>query len=151
VTYTAESGRLQILGDVAGAADDLAEALSALGDAYDRLDEQSADRMEEELFRPLQSAYGQLKRTSTEFAARYSLTPHPLRTVGQALPADPRLTIERAAEAVRQADEALANLQDSMLPVDVGDRELRAGLSEVRSLIAPIPGRSDAFTRTLGR
>ena len=51
------------------------------------------------------------------------------------LPAEARDEIARAVDQIHLADETLAGLQDSMLPVEVGDPELRAGLSEVRSLI----------------
>ena len=38
-----------------------------------------------------------------------------------------------------------------MRPVEVGDAELRAGLSEVRRLIADVPAHARAFVRVLGR
>jgi hypothetical protein len=38
-----------------------------------------------------------------------------------------------------------------MLPVEVGDADLRAGLSEVRRLIGDVPGRATQFVRILGR
>jgi hypothetical protein len=38
-----------------------------------------------------------------------------------------------------------------MLPVEVGDRVLRAGLAEVRELISSVPPRAEALLRTLGR
>ena len=59
--------------------------------------------------------------------------------------------LERATEAVDDADEILAHLQDSMMPVEVGDAELRAGLAEVRELIAQILSRTPNLIRTLGR
>jgi hypothetical protein len=151
MSYTTESGRLQILGDVAAGADQMAVALSALGDAYEALDEQTADAMEAQLFRPLQAAYGQLKRTHSEFAARHGLPGREFRPATQAHPTDPRTTIDRAADAVQHADETLAGLQDSMLPVDVGDRELREGLSRARTLIGPFQNRADDLIRILGR
>jgi hypothetical protein len=45
----------------------------------------------------------------------------------------------------------LAALQDSMLPVEVGDPPLRAGLEDVRRLIGELRGRSRELVRTLGR
>ena len=45
----------------------------------------------------------------------------------------------------------LAELQDSMMPVEVGDRELRAGLSETRESIAELPARARRLMRTQGR
>jgi hypothetical protein len=64
---------------------------------------------------------------------------------------DARTAIDSAADALRGADETLATLQDSMLPVEIGDPEVRAGLSRVRELIAPLPGRGRELLRTLGR
>ena len=50
-----------------------------------------------------------------------------------------------------RADRTLAQLQDSMRPVEVGDAELRAGLSEVRRLVAPWPHAANELVRGLGR
>jgi hypothetical protein len=151
VSYTNESGRRQILDDIAAAADLVAVALAEVGDAYEQLDDQSAERLEGLAFRPLQAAYGQLKRTNSEFAARHRLPAGELRPAAQALPADARVLLVRAGDAAREADEMLAELQDSLLPVEVGDEALRAGLSRTRMLIAPLPGAVDTFIRTLGR
>ncbi len=57
----------------------------------------------------------------------------------------------RAIEALADADAGLASLQDSLLPVEVGDAELRAGLSEVRRGIADVPGRAARLVRVIGR
>ncbi len=38
-----------------------------------------------------------------------------------------------------------------MLPVEIGDPELRAGLSQVRELIGSFQSRARQFERTLGR
>ena len=59
--------------------------------------------------------------------------------------------LERATEAIEDADETLAHLQDSMMPVEVGDAELRAGLAAVRELIAQLQSRTPELLRTLGR
>ena len=45
----------------------------------------------------------------------------------------------------------LAELQDSMMPVEVGDPELRAGLAEVRELVAGVRVQGREFLRTFGR
>jgi hypothetical protein len=42
-------------------------------------------------------------------------------------------------------------MQDSLLPVEVGDRELRDGLSETRELIASVPAHGRQLLRTIGR
>jgi hypothetical protein len=52
---------------------------------------------------------------------------------------------------MEQADHTIAELQDSMMPVEVGDTELRAGLSDTRSLIAELPARGRRLLRALGR
>jgi regulator of protease activity HflC (stomatin/prohibitin superfamily) len=64
---------------------------------------------------------------------------------------DPRVYVERAVEAIESADQGLADLQDSMLPVEVGDRELREGLSETREMIAELPARARRLMRAQGR
>lgn len=151
MSYTAQSGREQILQDVASAAQDLGSALASLGEAYEHLDDQAAERMEDELFRPLQAAFGQLKRTHEEFAQRYRLQGRDFPPAPVPLPGDPRHLFERAAESIRAADETLGALQDSLLPVEVGDEALRAGLSRVRVLISPLPPASARLVRTIGR
>jgi hypothetical protein len=152
MSYTTAEGREQVLSDLAVAVEQIAESLAALGEAYEQLDEQHADALEEQLFRPVQSAYGRAKRTHSEFAARSGLrtrsfaahTPGPQSQSVQAL-------IERAADAAHDADQSIAELQDSMLPVEVGDPELRAGLSQVRETLSAVPSRARGLIRTVGR
>jgi hypothetical protein len=38
-----------------------------------------------------------------------------------------------------------------MMPVEVGDAERRAGLADVRELLADVRGRADGLLRTFGR
>lgn len=152
MTYTDAQARQQLLDVLAQAADEIGFALASLGEAYEQLDEHAADRLEEQLFRPVQAAYGLAKRTHAEFAARCGL-PSPAfqsRTAG-APSSGPKGFLDSALDAVGRADSALGTLQDSMLPVDVGDPALRAGLAEVRELIGPLPGRAREFVRTFGR
>jgi hypothetical protein len=151
MSYTTADGRQQVLDELATSTDQIAVALVALGEAYERVDEQTGDRLEEVLFRPVQLAYGRAQRTHARFASAYRLPERTFATPNPGLPTDPRHAIEHAAEALRTADETLATLQDSMLPVEVGDPELRAGLAAVRDLIAPLPARSREVVRTLGR
>ena len=73
MTYDAAAARQNLLDTVAAAIDDLAVALAALGGAYDLLDEHNADLLEEELFRPVQTAYGRAQRTHAAFAERSGL------------------------------------------------------------------------------
>jgi hypothetical protein len=152
MTYSAGEARGQLLDDVAEAADQLALALASFGEAYEELDEQTADELEERLFRPTQSAYGRLRRTHAEFAGRHGLAGRNFEpSSGGLRSADPRVYVDRAVEAIERADHVLAELQDSMLPVEVGDRELRAGLSETRETIAELPARARRLMRTQGR
>jgi hypothetical protein len=152
VAYTNAQARQQLLDAIAQAVEEIGFALASLGEAYEQLDEQSAERLEQELFRPVQVAYGRAKRTYTEFAARHDLPGH---TFESALPGAPshgvKGFLDGAVDAVGRADSTLATLQDSMLPVEVGDPELRAGLEEVRKLLGGLPGSARQFVRTLGR
>ena len=68
-----------------------------------------------------------------------------------AMPPGARGHIDHAVEAIRRADDLLGELQDSMLPVEIGDAEVRAGLSDVREQIGVVPGRARELVRTLGR
>ena len=152
MAYTSESARMQLLDDLARAVEELSSALAALGEAYDEVDAQTADALEGQLFRPVQGAYARARRTAAEFAQRHRLTaPAP----GEGSPGqhsgDPRVYLERAIEAAEQADAVIAEMQDSLLPVEVGDRELRDGLTETRELIAPVPGNGRQLLRRIGR
>jgi hypothetical protein len=152
MAYTTEEGRRQLLEDLGRAIEGLDVALAALGAAYEALDERSADQLEAQLFRPVQSAVGRARRIHTTFAARHGL-PAGTFPAASAGPASlgARGFVERATDAVEEADEALAELQDSMLPVEVGDPELRAGLAQVRALVGDVRTRARGLLRTLGR
>jgi hypothetical protein len=152
MAYTSAEGRRQLLDAVAAATEQLAAALTALGEAYEQLDEHSGDTLEQLLFRPVQLALGRAKRAHGEFAAR---TGESARTFAAAPPGLPSAGakgfVESAVEAVRAADAALAELQDSMLPVEVGDAQLRGELAELRELIAGVPQHARDLLRTVGR
>jgi hypothetical protein len=152
MTYTAAEAKQQVLDVLAVAAEELDSALALLGEAYEHLDEHAAEVLEAELFRPVQLAYGRTKRTHNEFAARSEL---PSRTFESAPAVAPgngvKELIDAAVEAAGKADAALVELQDSMLPVEVGDAELRAGVSAVRELVGGLRGRAREVVRTLGR
>ena len=152
MSYIAREARQELLETVAGAAEEIGAALALVEVAYERLDEGSADRLEEQLFRPVQGAYGRARRTHSSFAERHGLDARPLapRQPTHAA-AQPRELVEDAADAVAEADERLSELQDSMRPVEVGDPELRAGLAEVRTLVGDLQGRARQFVRTFGR
>ena len=83
-------------------------------------------------------AYGRAQRTHSEFAERHGLPTRTFDSASAGLPSQGvKGFIDAAVNATVRADRTLAQLQDSMRPVEVGDAELRAGLSEVRRLVAP--------------
>jgi hypothetical protein len=153
MAYTTEEGREELLDGLADAIEDIAVALAALGAAYELLDEHTADVLEEKLFGPVQVAFGRAKRTYSQFVDRTGQADN--RTFEPAVPGVPstgaRAFIDAAVSAAAQADGALASLQDSMLPVEVGDPELRAGLTEVREHLGGLGQRARELERTLGR
>jgi hypothetical protein len=152
MAYSNAEARQELLDVVAEAIDVLGVALAALGEAYEQLDEHHGDELEAQLFRPVQVAYGRAKRTYSAFAKRHALRE---RTFAAAAPGAPSTGakgfVGDAVEAVGSADTILSTLQDSMLPVEVGDPELRGGLSEVRELVGDLPARAREVVRTLGR
>jgi hypothetical protein len=152
MSYTTQEGRERIIADLAQAADQIELALSYLTDAYELVEEGTADRLEEQLFAPVQAAYGRARRTQAEFARRYGIGDGRVRdSAPGSRPHGARELIEGAVDAVELADHWIGELQDSLLPVEVGDEELRAGLSDTRALIAPLPPRARELLRTLGR
>jgi hypothetical protein len=152
VAYVAGEARQEMLDELGEAIDEIAAALAALGEAYEQLGTVPADRLEEELFRPVQAAYGRAKRTHAGFAQRQGLPARTFAPATQGLPSTGiRGFVDGAVESVARADTMLAELQDSMMPVEVGDAELRAGLAEVRELLGDVRTRAREFVRTLGR
>ena len=152
MAYTDDEAREDLLDELADATNDLSRALAALGEAFEQLDDDSAERLENELFRPVQMAYGRAQRTYSGFAARHGL---PGREFEPAMPGlastGVKGFVEDAGAAVEAADARLADLQDSLKPVEVGDVELRAGLSEVRTLVGDVPARASTFVSGFGR
>jgi hypothetical protein len=153
VAYTTAEARQDLLEALAEAIGRIGLALASLGAAFEQLDERNADRLETELFGPVQVAFGRAKRTHTQFAARHGLTTGPFEADPE--PGIPstgaRGFIDNAVNAVAEADSGLAELQDSMLPAEVGDPELRAALADVRELLAGVRQRARELERTLGR
>jgi len=153
MAYATREARQHLLDTVAEAVDELAIAVAALGGAYELLDEVTADRMEDALFRPVQSALGRLKRTYGGFADRHGLDAGDFAAANPGVmpSAGPRAFVDRASETIAEADLILSELQDSMMPVEVGDPEVRAGLAEVRGALGPLAEAAETFLRTLGR
>src|ERR1700758_4516303 len=106
MSYSAADARRQLLDDIAEATDQLALAVAALTEAYEELDEQTADRLEADLFRPAQVAYGRLRRTHAEFADRHGLPIRPFaESSGGMHSGDPRVYVDRAVDAIERADQ----------------------------------------------
>ncbi len=150
--YTTTEARQQLLDTIAEAAEKLGVALASLSEAYERLDERNADAVEEALFRPVQMAYGRSRRAHAAFAERHSLAGCTFEPAVAGAPAKGvKGFLDSAVQAVGDADRLLATLQDSMLPVEVGDVELRADLEQVRALLQGLSTRARELVRTLGR
>jgi len=100
----------------------------------------------------VQRALGRAKRTNTEFAARYGLTVPEVEAPSPGVPSQGvKSFVDRAVIAAAEASRRIAELQDSMLPIEAGDPELRAALAEVRELVDQIATPARAFLNTLGR
>jgi len=152
MAYATAEARQDLLGAISGATEHIGAALAALGAAYEQLDEQSGDRLESELFRPVQLAYGRARRTHAGFAQRYGLPGRDFEPPAAGHPSQGvKGFIESAIESTTAADLELSTLQDSMLPVEVGDPELRAGLADVRELLGDLPSRGRRFVSLFGR
>jgi hypothetical protein len=152
MAYVTREARQQLLDEVAAATEEIGNALASLGAAYEQLDEDTADVLEEQLFRPVQLAYGRARRTHATFANRSELPGREFAPASAGLPSQGvRGFVDAALEAVEEADGLLAELQDSMMPVEVGDPELRAGLADVRERLAVLPDRARELLRRLGR
>jgi hypothetical protein len=152
MAYATAEARRDLLDAIAAATDDIGAALAALGGAYEQLDERGGDRLEQDLFRPVQLAYGRARAAHSGFAQRSGLPGRDFKPSTAGHPSQGvKGFVEGAAEALRTADGTLAELQDSMLPVEVGDPELRAALAGVRELIADLPAQARRFVSTFGR
>lgn len=152
MTYVSAEARQELLDTIADAIDELGAALAALGEAYEQLDERTADTLEEQLFRPVQVAYGKAQRTHAGFARRFDLSARTFEPATRGVPSTGvKGFVAAAVDAVSQADADLAELQDSMMPVEVGDAELRTGLADVREVLADIRARAHDLLRTFGR
>jgi len=154
MTYTSDEGRRELLGATAEAADTIGVALAALGAAYELVDDDTAERLESQLFGPVQATYGRAKRSHAEFAARHGLAANVFgvaELASGALPLDAGGYVEQAIDATEHADDILSELQDSMLPVEVGDPELRAAIADVRTRLGEVPVRGHELLRMLGR
>jgi hypothetical protein len=152
VAYTSAEARQELLDSLAAVIDDIGLALADLGAAYEQLDEQNADRLEEELFGPVQVAYGRAKSAHTQFAQRHDLARRTFEAPAAGLPSTgAKGFIDDAVATVAQADSGLAALQDSPVSAEVSDVELREAIRNVRELLDGVRQRARGLGRTLGR
>lgn len=152
MSFTVEEGRTRILDELAAAVEQLAIAVACFGEAYELVDAQSADVLEERLFGPVQAAYARARRGHGSFADRSGLSRRSFAPGSSGVhDADPRVYLERGLEATESADHLIGELQDSLLPVEVGDRELRDDLAGSRGLIGSVPARARELLRLVGR
>jgi hypothetical protein len=152
MAYTSAEARQDLLDAFAEAIEHIGVSLADLGAAYELLDERNADRLEEELFGPVQRAYGRAKSTYAQFANRHGVTARSFETPAPGRPSiGAKGLIDSAVDAAARADGALSELQDSSLPTEVGDAELRAALTNVRELLTGVRQRARELERTLGR
>lgn len=152
MSYSTAEGRQQLLDSLAEAIDELGFALAALGAAYEQLDVATADKLEEELFGPLQRGYGRAKRTYAAFAERAGLETRTFEAQEAGLPSTgAKGFIDNAVAAIGAAGGKLATLQDSPMLIEVGDIELRKGLAEIRETIGDLPHAARELVRRLGR
>src|SRR5918997_6718668 len=108
MAYIAGEARQELLDTLGEAIEHMASALAALGDAYEQLGTVPADRLEEELFGPVQMAYGRAKRTHAGFAQRQGLPARTFTPANQGLPSTGvRGFIDSAVESVTDADQVL--------------------------------------------
>ncbi len=152
MAITREEAQEQILEELTAATDRIALAVACLGEAYELLSDDAGDRLEAEIFRPAQKAYGRAKRTHDGFAQRVDrptmiLEPPSAGRSSQGV----QSFVDRAVEASGDADQMVAEIQDSMMPIEFGDAELRAGLAGVREQLSGIPRAAAPFLSTLGR
>src|SRR4051794_39710560 len=131
MAQTMVEARQQILDDLAGALDQLGLAVASLSEAFEQLAVDPADKLEADLYRPVQRAYGRGKRTHAQFAERVNLSGDTFEppSAGPSSQGVKEL-IQRMAAALADADRRVAELQDSMLPIEAGGAEVPAGLDE---------------------
>jgi hypothetical protein len=152
MAYTSAEARQELVDALAEAIEHIGFALADLGAAYEQLDEHNAEILETELFAPLQRAYGRAKSTHAKFADSHGLASRIFEAPSPGIPSTgAHAFIDGAVRSVAEADSALSELQDSSLPTEVGDMELRAGLADVRELLGGVRPRARNLERTLGR
>ena len=112
MAYTSAEARQELVDAFGEAIEQIGFALADLGAAYEQLDERNADRLEEELFGPVQRAYGRAKSAHARFADRHGLPTRAFEAPSAGIPSTgARGFIDGAVDAVARADGALSALR----------------------------------------
>lgn len=152
MAYTNLEARGQVLDSLVRAAGEIGYALASLGAAYEQLDDATGDRLEEQLFGPVQAAYARVQRAHAGFASRHGLPAHAFEQQAAGAPSrGARGFIDDAVAAISEAGAVLAALQDDEMTLEVGDAELREAVSDLRRRLDPLPQRARELERVLGR
>ena len=88
MAITSSEARQQILDELADAIEQIGFAAGRLGEAYEVLSVGAADRMEAELYMPVQKAFGRGKRAYSQYAERHGLSPRTLSPPPLGVPHD---------------------------------------------------------------
>ncbi len=151
MAVTAEEARGLVLDGIGMAVDRISIASASLSEAYEVLDDATADRLEETLFRQVQRAFGKAKRTEASYAERNGMAKRSIEPLADSGGGDAKALIAQAVEACEEADRFISSLQDDPLTLEAGDPELRAGLAEVRELLGGLSVAARDMVRGLGR
>src|SRR3954452_3259938 len=119
MAITTLEARRQILDDLAAALDQLGLAVACSAEAFEQLAVDSADRLEADLYRPVQRAYGRGQRTHAQFAQRIGLGGDPFPPPSPA-PAEQGVKdlVQKMPAPLADADRRIAELQDTLLPIE---------------------------------
>ena len=145
--------RQELLDGIGEAVDELGTALAALGTAYELLDERSADRLEEELFGPVQKAYGRAKRTYADFAARHRLRRARVRAAVLLVGLARRAPVpgSRRRGGRRERARSSWSCRTRAGPSSTATPSCAPASPSVRELVSNVRASARMFTRTLGR
>src|SRR3954468_12680969 len=151
MAQTMVEARQQILDDLAGALDQLGLAVASLSEAFEQLAVDPADKLEADLYRPVQKAYGRGKRTHAQFAERVGLQGDTFEppSAGPSSQGVKEL-VQRMAAALADADRRVAEFQATIRLMGGGAGGRRGGWGGVRELLEPVPRAAAMFLRSLG-
>ena len=155
MAVSAAEARGRIISDLAGAIAQLGFGTACLGEAYEQLDDATADRLEAELFRPIQKAYGRAKRTQSSFAGRFGLEATALAAAspGSAIAGGEGLRHPGGHRRRRRPTAGSPSCRTRCCRSRPATPSCAPGLAEVRELLDGVPAageRVPAHVRALG-